>query len=612
MSLKTKIISGYFLIILLAALFSVIAINNYTKVTGLYEEINTKYYHIVKIAQELTYRILERQAGIRGFLLTGKTRYLVTYDENILPIKSLLRKAKELQQGDEKYLRVINRYEELVKDWENKTAEVKKELRQKLDYGVIDYPEYITSIANIDKTGRSILRGLKAVNNQLIHIAENDMSYRSAMALKVGRSAKRLLITVAISSLLVGAIFGYFISNHITRPLEDVVKAASIIASGDLSHRIPIKRRDELGILGNSFNQMVERLDKSIQTLKESEEKYSTLVENANDGIIIIQNMKYVFVNKKFSEITGYSVDELIGMNFFQILPSDTLEFVKKMHKERMKGRDVPSIYETKIKDKKGEIKYVEVNAGLIEFKGENADLVVFRDITDRKGYEKDLKDLSEQLINAQEEERRRISQELHDEIGQALSAINISLETLENESDFNEVAIKKKLSDISVLVEKTIDDTHRISYDLRPYLLDDFGLVSALRWYAENFQERMGIEISFQTQGAEQKLSPAMETLIYRITQEALTNILKHAEAKKIGILLSFHEELIDLTVKDNGKGFNIEKVQRSHQYDKGGLGLFGIRERLAPYNGTLSIESSKGEGTKLIVQIPAGLSNA
>ena len=162
------------------------------------------------------------------------------------------------------------------------------------------------------------------------------------------------------------------------------------------------------------------------------------------------------------------------------------------------------------------------------------------------------------------------------------------------------------------MLVEKTIDDTHRISYDLRPYLLDDFGLVSALRWHAENFQERTGIETSLQTQGAEKKLSPAMETLIYRITQEALTNILKHAEAKKVGILLSFHEELIDLTIKDNGKGFNIEKVQRSHQYDKGGLGLFGIRERLAPYNGTLSIESSKGEGTKLIVQIPAGLSNA
>jgi len=583
MNLKTKIISGYFLIILLMALFSAIAINNYTKVTGLYEEINTKYYQIVKIAQELTYRILERQASIRGFLLTGKTRYLVTYDENILPTKNLIRKAKELQQGDEKYLRIINRYEELVKDWENKIAEVKKELRQKLDYGVIDYSHYITSIAKIDMLGRSILRELKTMENQLIQTAEHDMSHKSAMALKVGGSTKRLLITVAIGSLLFGAIFGFFLSNHITTPLKKVVQAAHRISSGNFSHYIPVKRGDELGILANSFNQMVEKLEKNVHVLKESEEKYSTLVEKANDGIVIIQDMKYIFVNKKFSKITGYNVDELIDMDFFQILPSDTLEFVKKRHKERMEGKDVPSIYETRIETKSGEIKFVEVNAGLIEYKDREADLVVFRDITERKIYERDLKNLSEQLVHTQEEERKRISQELHDEVGQALSAININVEILEKEVDFSNIGVQKRFDDIKMLVEKSIDDIHRISYDLRPYLLDDFGLISTLRWHTENFQERSGIKIGLQINGEKQNLSQAIETLIYRITQEALTNVSKHAEAKRVQFLMSFHKGLIELSIKDDGRGFDIKKVLKGNNHCLRGLGLFGIRERLA-----------------------------
>ena len=605
MNLKTKIVLGYLLILLIAAFCSVVAIKNYTEVMSLYEEINSKYYQTVKIAQELTYRIMERQASIRGFLLTGKTRYLIPYDENILPIKSLLRKAREIQQADTTYLDIIRQYEDLTKKWQDAIAEVEKELRQQLDYGIIDFHTYISSISDIDKKGRPILRALPSAENQLVQKAEQDMSQKSAMALRVGYTARTLLIAIAAGSLILGALFGILLSNHITTPLNEVVRGASRISRGEFSQRIKVERSDELGTLASSFNQMAERLERNIDTLKESEEKYSTLVEKANDGIVIIQDAKYLFVNRKFCEITGYSREELIGSDFFLVVSSDTLEIVKRRHRERMEGKEVPSIYETKLMTKNGGTKYVEVNAGLIEYKDKKADLVVFRDLTDRKIYQRDLRNLSEKLMVTLEEERKRISRELHDEIGQALSAINISVEIMEKNKDLKEGA-PKKLTEIKNLIEKTLDDIHRISYDLRPYMLDEFGLISALRWFADTYQERTGIEVSVQIEGQESNLPQSIDTLIYRVAQEGLTNVSKHANARKVEILLDYHEDSLELVLRDDGKGFDQKEAMQATFHELRGLGLFGIRERLALFDGTLSIESKHGKGTTLCARIP------
>jgi PAS domain S-box-containing protein len=605
MNLKTKIVLGYLLILLIAAFCSVVAIKKYTEVMSLYEEINSKYYQTVKIAQELTYRIMERQASIRGFLLTGKTRYLIPYDENILPIKSLLRKAREVQQADTTYLDIIRQYEDLIKKWQDVIAEAEKELRQELDYGIIDFHTYITSISDIDKKGRPILRALPGVENQLIQKAEQDMSHKSSMALRVGHTARTLLIAIAAGSLILGALFGILLSNHITTPLKDVVRGASSISRGEFSQRIKVDRRDELGILASSFNQMAERLEKNIENLKESEEKYATLVEKANDGIVIIQDMKFLFVNRKFCEITGYSKDELIGSDFFLVVSSDTLEIVKKMHRERMEGKEVPSIYETKLMTKKDGTKDVEVNAGLIEYKDKKADLVVFRDLTDRKMYQRDLRNFSEKLIVTLEEERKRISRELHDEIGQALSAININVEIMEKNQVIRRDG-KRKLTEIKKLIEKTIDDIHRISYDLRPYMLDEFGLISALRWFADTYQERTSIEVSVLIEGGERNLPQSIDTLIYRVAQEGLTNVSKHANAGKAEIILEYHEDSVELFLRDDGQGFDQKETMQSAFHELRGLGLFGIRERLALFGGALSIESEQGKGTTLCARIP------
>ncbi len=606
MGIRTRILAGFSFVVIITALFSVAAIRYYADVTGLYQDINNRYYSTVKIAQELAFRTLERQASLRGFLLTGKTRYLMTFDENILPGKSLMQQARKLHEGDEEYLRVLSEYADLVTQWETRIAEVEKELRQKLDYGVIDYDRYICSIADTDRLGRKILRGLRASEAELIHAAERDMAARSDEARKVAGSVKAMLVCMAVIGLGLGSFFGVVLSNRITNELGDLVAAAEKITQGDLSYRIPVQRPDEFGALGNSFNHMVERLETTVSTLKESEEKYSSVVENANDGIVIIQDARYVFVNEKFARLMGYESNELIGMNFYEVLSKETLEFVKKRHYDRMSGKDVPSIYETKIVARNGETRSAEVNAGLIDYQGKQADLVIVRDITDRMQREEDLKNLSEQLINAQEEERKRISRELHDEIGQALSAININLEVIENQGELPDPTIRKRFHDIKSLVRKSIDDVHRVSYDLRPYLLDDFGLVSTIRWYAETFRERTGTDVWLTVEGDERKLSPGVETLIYRVAQEALTNVSKHAEAKTVELLLKYETGLVTLTVKDDGKGFEQGSSVKHVVHKSRGLGLFGMKERVVLYGGELSIESGHGHGCKLHVRVP------
>jgi CHASE3 domain sensor protein len=172
MTLKFKIIAGYLIITLITIIVAIVTIQNYTKVINLYEETTIRYHNITRITKELAYRMLQRQSSLNGFLLTGKTRHLVSYDENILPVKALIRQASELNPTDMDYNSVIAKYEKLIQEWEDKIAEEEKKMRQQLDYGLIGYQQYTASIAEMDREGRSILREFKLVEEKLINIIE--------------------------------------------------------------------------------------------------------------------------------------------------------------------------------------------------------------------------------------------------------------------------------------------------------------------------------------------------------------------------------------------------------------------------------------------------------
>jgi signal transduction histidine kinase len=220
--------------------------------------------------------------------------------------------------------------------------------------------------------------------------------------------------------------------------------------------------------------------------------------------------------------------------------------------------------------------------------------------------HERDLQKLSAQLLSAQEAERKRISQELHDEMGQALTAISINLAAIEKELPSGIISmIRGRLEETRSLADQTLEQIRELSLNLRPAMLDDLGLVPTLRWYVNRYATRLNIEVELDAIGVEERLSPETETVLYRIMQEALTNAARHAQAHRVRIRLERKEATVTASIEDDGQGFDVEVVTGRKALEHG-VGLLGIRERVASVGGNFSIESYLGQGTRLTIEIP------
>jgi signal transduction histidine kinase len=216
------------------------------------------------------------------------------------------------------------------------------------------------------------------------------------------------------------------------------------------------------------------------------------------------------------------------------------------------------------------------------------------------------LRFLSRQLLSAQEEERKKISRDLHDEIAQTLTGINIQLAALKVEASVNDRGLQQKITRTQRMVERSVDIVHRFARELRPTVLDDLGLIPALHSFMKGFTKRTGIHIHFTTftSGRIKQLNNATRTVFYRVTQEALTNVARHAQASLVEVTLKQLPNAICLKVKDNGKSFQVQRVL--HAKGNKHLGLLGMRERLEMVGGSFSVESAPGKGTTVRAQIP------
>jgi signal transduction histidine kinase len=213
-----------------------------------------------------------------------------------------------------------------------------------------------------------------------------------------------------------------------------------------------------------------------------------------------------------------------------------------------------------------------------------------------------------EQAMATQEEERKRIARELHDQVGQALTSLLLGLRALESEADVTGKLLvdPARLQDLKVIVTDTLDGVRDLALGLRPSVLDDLGLVPALKRIVRTFKARHGLAVDFQTVGLEGiRLPPSVETALYRIVQEALINVVQHAEANRASLLLEVRAGMVALIVEDDGCGFEAERLMCGPA-DKQWLGLYGMRERAELLEGTLTIESTPGAGTTVFVQVP------
>jgi len=217
-----------------------------------------------------------------------------------------------------------------------------------------------------------------------------------------------------------------------------------------------------------------------------------------------------------------------------------------------------------------------------------------------RKGNEQ-LHALSQRLMKAQEEERLHLSRELHDESGQLLSAIMVHLGLLERNAASTD-GIQEHLSDLKSTVNAIQQNLHTLAVDLRPASLDHLGLISALEQFIKEFQRQYSLKVEFESTGMQERRLPAnIETAIFRIVQESLTNVIMHAQATRVDVIVSRNDDTVAAIIEDNGIGFF-----PSLATDGEHLGLFGMRERIEMLGGTLAIESEPGQGTTVKAEVP------
>jgi signal transduction histidine kinase len=232
----------------------------------------------------------------------------------------------------------------------------------------------------------------------------------------------------------------------------------------------------------------------------------------------------------------------------------------------------------------------------------DSADLRLAEQFADRAAVAVDLsrrvaRDALRRVVAGQEVERRRLARELHDETGQALTSILLGLRAVEEAGN---VEVQKSVSDVRELVVATLQDVRKLALQLRPAVLDDFGLVPALERLAQTYSETTGIAVELEAGLGEHRLPAEVETTLYRIVQEALTNVVKHADAGKVSVLLVRREGSVTAVIEDDGRGFDPGNTRED------GLGLLGMRERVELHDGRLKIEAAQGSGTTLVVEMP------
>ncbi|MBI3363239.1 MAG: sensor histidine kinase [Chloroflexi bacterium] len=218
-------------------------------------------------------------------------------------------------------------------------------------------------------------------------------------------------------------------------------------------------------------------------------------------------------------------------------------------------------------------------------------------------------RDLLRQIVTAQEAERQRIARELHDETGQALTALGLGLRSIKSNLKTDPALAERHAAELEALAGRALDDLRHVVSDLRPSQLDDLGLVAALRWYAQEVEARTGMAVQLETRGPRPTLTPELNTVLFRIAQEALTNVVRHARATHAVLRLFFDESEVSLEVVDDGQGFEPEQVFAAGPGRKP-WGLIGMQERATLVGGECRVMSAIGHGTEVMVVVPTGTS--
>ncbi len=314
------------------------------------------------------------------------------------------------------------------------------------------------------------------------------------------------------------------------------------------------------------------------------------------------RDSRYILVNDAFLAATGLNELDILGKTPAEIWRTawgqSYMETDQTVVASGQRMR-----YEEKLLGSDGQLRWYDtIKTPLHNAQGQvNGTVGISRDITDRKQMEQELLDLSAYLQTVREEERTRISRELHDELGQSLTALQLGLGVMEAQLPVGSPAWADHMDSLKALTDETISTVKRIASDLRPPLLDDLGLVSAMEWLLASFSKRTGVAHALLLPDNRPQYNANVSTAFFRILQEALTNVSRHGQATQVTVELIEQDAGVTLNITDNGKGMDEAALSARKS-----LGLIGMRERCLLLGGRFDIASLPGEGTRIEVRIP------
>jgi len=315
---------------------------------------------------------------------------------------------------------------------------------------------------------------------------------------------------------------------------------------------------------------------------------------------------KYLRWNNQFEKITGYSSEEIFNKRPWEMFQGDDVAYIKKR---------IQDVFQYGVNDaeayfiaKDGSSIPFYFKAVRINYENQPCLLGYGIDISDRKKAEEELKEsysairnLSEHLQNIREDERSHIAREIHDELGQQLTVLKMDASWLNKKLKDADENVRQKLKDLLELMDSTVKTVRRISSELRPSLLDDMGLVPAMEWHLKEFEKRTSLKVHFTIPSVELELPDTVKTGLFRIFQESLTNVARHANAKKVEIHLELENDTLQLSISDDGKGFEMKEAVK-----KKTLGILGMQERSFMMGGKYEVSSKPGQGTTINVFVP------
>ncbi len=463
---------------------------------------------------------------------------------------------------------------------------------------------------------------------------------------------QRLALTVGVLA-VAGIALALGLSYILVRPLRQLLDVIRRVENGDLSARVPVWASDEIGQVQGAFNRMTGELERSLGALARRNDELA--------GLDVLS--EWIALNQDLDRVLERALDRIAGLMDSDVGTLHLLEPDGRFLRERVvRGQMSDALADASRRIRTGETPLRQAlvqqrpvalddvsaapelpaeTAAALRKEGfgawASAPLVVRGQVigtislarrtnrpfgpddlrllgmignvigtgvanaqlvADLRHKETELRWALQKSVQAQEEERRRLARELHDEAGQALTAILIRLHTLQSESDPE--TITSRIEGLRLLTMQTLDDLRRLSMDLRPAALDSLGLLPTLRWYIDQCARSTDLPITFYSPDDLERLPTEIEVALYRIAQEALTNAIRHSGAGAIDVLLERQPAAMWLTISDDGRGFDPAEAGHS------GLGLIGIRERVGALDGTLTLETAPGAGTRLSVQIP------